>query len=745
MKTTTRKMVGTAVVLVLVAMGYALLHAQSQSVVPQFGCGNEGEAPCPISTTNAVCDTGLALSPPKKCGCLLNGPFGGCLIPKLCITCENFSRRRPSISLSVLANRWTDWALRNQRELAQDEPLNWVMHLGTHNSFNTASDGHNQLPNQFYSITDQLRSGARVLTLDLYNLEGNARLCHSFTPGVAQVNCALFGNLLIYSYPPGWRYYSNAIKEIRNWLDANPNEILFIDLENWLVDTGGTSGDILGPIAVYLGARVLRSPFQAPTGQTTVRWPTRREMLATGKRVIIFDNDEDDLPTGSTFFEQKSFGSFGDEWKAKNLSRYPNCKTQHVLNDDIDANDEDYPSIKTNIKGTLTVEERETGFLLFGQLDHADIADAAECNYTFIVLDKFSLLLPQPTGMIDLPDFSRQAAAIWSWKFNDLGQNGACAMLEGSSGRWASANCGAARRFACAQPRSEAGLDPLALQDRLGEDWRITAGSGPWTDGQATCAAEFPGFNFSVPVNGYQNRKLVDANTSSSNLWLNYSQRAKLGKWAIGRLPTVAAPPTAEAGEDQVIECGNTVTLDGSASSDPQGDPLTYSWSGPFGTLSGSVVTATLPPGEHAISLTVSDGKGGTDTDEVMVTVNDTTPPTMTLALSPTVLGPPNHKPAPVIAEIAVHDTCDAEPPSVELLSVVSNEGANGRGDGNTSTDIANADIGTDDRDFELRAERSGGASERTYTARYRATDLAGNHTEASAKVIVPHDRGRKQ
>ena len=157
------------------------------------------------------------------------------------------------------------------------------------------------------------------------------------------------------------------------------------------------------------------------------------------------------------------------------------------------------------------------------------------------------------------------------------------------------------------------------------------------------------------------------------------------------------------------------------------------------------MVTATLPPGEHAITLTVSDGKGGTDTDELTVTVNDTTPPTMTLALSPTVLGPANHKLAPVIAEIAVHDACDAEPPSVELLSVVSSEGANGRGDGNTSTDIVNADIGTDDRDFELRAERSGRASERTYTATYRATNLAGHQTEASAQVVVPHDRGRKQ
>jgi Tol biopolymer transport system component len=100
-------------------------------------------------------------------------------------------------------------------------------------------------------------------------------------------------------------------------------------------------------------------------------------------------------------------------------------------------------------------------------------------------------------------------------------------------------------------------------------------------------------------------------------------------------------PPTADAGDDQDVTAagpeGATVTLDGTASSDPDGDALTYTWTGPFDTLSGATVSPTLGVGTHTITLTVDDGRGGTasDTVEVTVTLGEVIDLALTVTASP--------------------------------------------------------------------------------------------------------------
>ncbi len=100
---------------------------------------------------------------------------------------------------------------------------------------------------------------------------------------------------------------------------------------------------------------------------------------------------------------------------------------------------------------------------------------------------------------------------------------------------------------------------------------------------------------------------------------------------------TVNAPPVADAGDDQVVVAAAAVTLDGTASSDPDADPFTYAWAqtaGPVVTLTGASSghpTFTAPPsGALTFELTVDDGRGGTDTDTVTITV-DATPPSVVL------------------------------------------------------------------------------------------------------------------
>jgi len=216
-----------------------------------------------------------------------------------------------------------------------------------------------------------------------------------------------------------------------------------------------------------------------------------------------------------------------------------------------------------------------------------------------------------------------------------------------------------------------------------------------------------------------------------------------------GRLGGTNQPPVAVAGVDQTRECasrqGTPVTLNGSASSDPDGDALTFEWRSAAGTVVGTtaMVPLTLPTGHHVFTLAVTDGKGGRASDDVAVTVQDTRAPTLAVSLTPTVLWPPNHRLVPITATITATDTCDAQP-RVTLVSVTSSEPDSGLGDSDIPGDIQNAILGADDRSVALRAERSAKGPGRTYTIRYRASDAAGNATEQAVTVAVPHDQGQE-
>ncbi|HEY8171155.1 MAG TPA: PKD domain-containing protein [Candidatus Limnocylindria bacterium] len=89
----------------------------------------------------------------------------------------------------------------------------------------------------------------------------------------------------------------------------------------------------------------------------------------------------------------------------------------------------------------------------------------------------------------------------------------------------------------------------------------------------------------------------------------------------------VNEPPSADAGADATLtetSGGTSVTLDGSASTDPDGDVLTYTWTGPFdgGTATGVSPAVVFPgPGTYEVTLTVDDGNGGTATDTIQITV----------------------------------------------------------------------------------------------------------------------------
>jgi hypothetical protein len=177
--------------------------------------------------------------------------------------------------------------------------------------------------------------------------------------------------------------------------------------------------------------------------------------------------------------------------------------------------------------------------------------------------------------------------------------------------------------------------------------------------------------------------------------------------------------------------------LDGTGSTDPDGDTLTYTWTNSFGMANGPTPTVNLLLGVHPITLTVDDGKGGTDTDEVVVTIADTTPPVIaSVDASPNSLWPPNHKMKNVVVSVVVSDACDAAP-VCQIVSVASDEPVNGPGDGNTSPDW----MVTGPLTLKLRAERAGPGDGRVYTITVECQDGSGNTAMSQTAVVVPHDR----
>jgi predicted phosphodiesterase len=212
--------------------------------------------------------------------------------------------------------------------------------------------------------------------------------------------------------------------------------------------------------------------------------------------------------------------------------------------------------------------------------------------------------------------------------------------------------------------------------------------------------------------------------------------------------------PAADAGNDVTIgtreQCATIIT---GAASDADNEPLMYRWLdgetevlpltavGVNGEASLDLCKVSSTIGQHVLNLEVTDGQAKAS-DGMVLTIVDTTPPTLTANANKTVLWPPLHDMENISIDTNTQDNSGAKP-TISAV-VASNEPENGLDDGDTGPDWTEPviDQASGKISLQLRAERSGIGSGRAYTVAVTATDAVGNATTVPVKVSVPLSMG---
>jgi pectate lyase/fibronectin type 3 domain-containing protein len=138
-----------------------------------------------------------------------------------------------------------------------------------------------------------------------------------------------------------------------------------------------------------------------------------------------------------------------------------------------------------------------------------------------------------------------------------------------------------------------------------------------------------------------------------------------------------------------------------------------------------------------SFAFTFEDAAGNTGSAVAVVNNIDKTAPTIQIKLDKTTLWPANNKPIFITANVQSSD----DHSGIESVVLTSITPSYDDGSGNM---VKDAEYGTLDTTFTLLAKKAGDKTDLVYLVTYIATDRAGNTTEATAAVTVPHNQSGK-
>ena len=444
--------------------------------------------------------------------------------------------RRWSDYARNLASGWTLKAIEQQKEIARFEPLSWTMILGSHNAFNNYADNY-WAPNQKYSMTDQLRMGARALMLDVHEERSvwsgrQIRLSHEIPSRFD-------------------RHFAFGVIEIAQWLDRtlddgsqpNKGEVILLQIQSSLEvpDDGGWNDsmrDYEWVLETYLGSRMLRRhiwPIKDDEMGRPERWPSLSEMRRMGKQIIVTDSSMKPYVN----FAYSGITSSPTPKNFNTLNQQPPCVLRY--------DNHDVPLHNGMISKLYGVEEERLADLNDGLIaEDCSVIDSdrncravqeiIECGNTEVVLDYIGDT--EAVGLPAFPTGDRFLGMVWSWKKDVKGweADNQGAVLEIASGRWVPRPLDELHHFACGHYREGDPFDWADYKANRGQrtEWKVTRGTGSFAEGGALCIAEFgeQDLGFSVPVNAPQNSDLMvallqamsdpDYDQSSDDVWLAY-------------------------------------------------------------------------------------------------------------------------------------------------------------------------------------------------------------------------------